>query len=550
MRTLLTTLLAFHLIVVSAQAAEAVSVIEKTERPRQEPLQGEHRGNGKIEETALDDGLDHAGEEVDSWNQHRGPRGSGVARACRPPVKLDASHVAWKTPAGRGLSSPVLAGKRIFLTAVEGGRLVTLAFDAASGKPAWRNEAPEVPIEKVHKTNSPAASTPLVDDERVYVYFGSYGLLCYDHEGRQQWARPIPTPRTLYGMATSPIGYEDSLILVLDNDANLPDSKLSQSKILAVKKSTGETAWETPRPFHRSGWSTPMIWSPDDGRDLVVLGNGRVSGYDPQTGAEKWFATGFSRETIAMPVSGGGHVFAAASMLGGVPNEQPDPQPFWEAVMRFDRNADEKLQRGEMTQHFAFPLRPELPPGHPGYGIPLPEDEARRQGRLDGMFAWVDKDKNGFWTRDEFLASMSFRRGKPMLMAIRPGGEGDVTETHVTWQLHRNIPEIPSPLFYQDRLYLVRNGGLLAAIDATNGEVRYCERLGGTGQYSASPVVANDHLYLASNRGLVSVVKTGDVFQMVHQHDLGEPVFVTPALDASTIYIRTETNLWAFRRRD
>jgi outer membrane protein assembly factor BamB len=144
---------------------------------------------------------------------------------------------------------------------------------------------------------------------------------------------------------------------------------------------------------------------------------------------------------------------------------------------------------------------------------------------------------------------MSFRRGKPMLMAIRPGGEGDVTETHVSWQLHRSIPEIPSPVFYKDRLYLVRNGGLLAAVDATNGEVLYRERLGGTGQYSASPVVANDHLYLASNRGLVSVVKTGDAFQMVHQHDLGEPVFVTPALDASTVYIRTETNILAFRTR-
>ena len=155
------------------------------------------------------DELDHARAEVDSWNQFRGPGGSGVARACRPPVKLDASQLAWKAPVARSLSSPVLAGNGIILTAVEDGRLVTLALDTASGKPTWRNEAPEVVIEKVHKTNSPAASTPLVDDERVYVYFGSYGLLCYDHEGRKQWARPIPTPRTLYGMATSPIGHED-----------------------------------------------------------------------------------------------------------------------------------------------------------------------------------------------------------------------------------------------------------------------------------------------------------------------------------------------------
>lgn len=492
----------------------------------------------------------HARAEGASWNQFRGPNGSGVALACRPPVKLDAGNVAWKTPVSPGLSSPVLAGNQIFLTGAEDGRLVTLAFDTASGKPAWRREAPKVPVEKVHEVNSPAASTPLADDERVYVYFGSYGLLCYDHKGREQWAKPIPTPKSLYGMATSPIGHGDFLILVLDNDANLPDSKLSQSRILAVRRSTGETAWETPRPFQRSGWSTPMIWSHGDGQDLVVLGSGRVSGYDPQTGAEKWFATGFSRETIAVPVSGNGHVYAAAAMLGGVPDEQPDPQPFWDSVMQFDRNGDGKLERSEMTENFAFPLRPELPPGHPGYGIPLPKNEAERQKRLDGMFASVDKDKDGFWTRDEFVASMSFRRGKPMLMAIRPGGKGDVTETHVTWQLHRSIPEVPSPVFYKDRLYLVRNGGLLAAVNAANGEILYSEHLGAPGHYSASPVVANDHLYLASNRGLVSVVKAGDVFQMVHQHDLGEPVFATPAIDASTIYIRTETNLFAFRTRD
>ena len=513
-------------------------------------FEGKDCGDWKVEETAFGDGLGHARAEVDSWNQFRGPNGSGVARACQPPVRLDAGRVAWKTPVPPGLSSPVLAGNRIFLTAVEDGRLVTLAFDTASGKRAWRREAPEVPVEKVHEANSPASSTPQVDDERLFVYFGSYGLLCYDHEGREQWARPIPTPRSLYGMATSPIGHGDSLILVLDNEANLPGSRLSQSRILAVKKSTGETAWETPRPFHRSGWSTPMIWSHGDGKDLVVLGSGRVAGYDPQTGAEKWFATGFSRETIAMPVSGRGHVYAAAAMLGGVPDEQPDPQPFWDAVMQFDGNGDGMLERGEMTGHFTFPFRPELPPGHPGYGMPLPENQAHRKARLDGMFAWVDRDKNGFWTRDEFLASMSFRRGKPMLMAIRPGGEGDVTETHVTWQLHRNIPEIPSPVFYKDRLYLVRNGGFLAAVDAANGETLYRERLGGGGQYSASPVVANDHLYLASNRGLVSVVKAADAFHMVYQRDLGEPVFVTPALDASTIYIRTETNLLAFRRGD
>ena len=117
--------------------------------------------------------------EVASWNRFRGPNGSGVAPACRPPVRLDASCVAWKTPVPPGLSSPVLAGNQIFLTALEDGRLVTLAFDTASGKRTWRREAPPVPVEKVHVANSPAASTPLVDDERLYVIRTGTNLLAF-----------------------------------------------------------------------------------------------------------------------------------------------------------------------------------------------------------------------------------------------------------------------------------------------------------------------------------------------------------------------------------
>jgi outer membrane protein assembly factor BamB len=487
--------------------------------------------------------------EADAWDQFRGPNGSGVARGCTPPVTLDERLVAWKTPVAAGLSSPVLAGKLVFLTAVEDGRLVTLAFEAASGKLAWRRQAPAVPLEAVHSTSSPAAVTPHADRERVYVYFGSCGLLCYDHEGREVWTRPIPTPKNMYGTASSPIGCGDLLVLSLDDDANLPDSKLSRSKLLAVKKATGENAWETPRPFCRSGWSTPSVWDHGDAKDLVVLGSGRVAGYDPQSGAEKWFVTGFSRETIAVPVSSRELLYASSAKIGGIADEQPDPQPFWDAVMQFDANKDGKLQRSEMTGYFAFPLRPELPPEHPGYGIPLPRDKAQREKNLDGLFASIDKNKDGFWTKDEFAASMSSRPGKPLLAAIRPGGQGNVTGTHVAWQLNIHIPEIPSPLLYQNRIYLIRNGGVLAAVDAANGKVLYSESLGASGHYIASPVAANDHVYLASDRGMVTVVKAGDTLQKVSQYSLDELIFVTPAIDATSLYIRSKTTLWAFRRQ-
>lgn len=482
-----------------------------------------------------------------SWNQFRGPNSQGVADAFRPPVKLDGRSLAWKQPLPAGLSSPVLSRGRIFLTAAEGDRLVTLALDAASGKIVWSQPAPTVPVEKVHEVNSLATPTPYVDDGRVHVYFGSYGLLCYDLDGRELWRKPIARPQSLYGSATSPIGHGDHVILVVDNDANLPDSKLSQSRMLAFKKATGDLVWETARPLHRSGWSTPTIWTHADGEDLVVLGSGRLCGYDPRTGVEKWFTTGFSRETIAQPVSGRGQIYASASMLGGVADEQPDPEPFWKAMLRFDANGDGKIARSEMTKYFTYPLRPELPVEHPGFGFPLPSNEAERNRRQEENFGRLDKDKDGFLSRDEFVATLTFRRGKPILMAVRPGGRGEITDTHVAWQLNRSIPEIPSPLFHQDRIYMVRNGGLLTCVNAIDGKIVFDQRLEGGGQYSASPVVAGGHLYLVSNRGLVSVVKAGDKFDLVHLHDMGEPGFVTPAFDPTTIYIRAQTNLWAFR---
>lgn len=496
---------------------------------------------------ALAGGDGRGGSASRDWNEFRGSNSDGVALASKAPVKIGAGSQVWKTPVPPGLSSPVLSRDRLFLTAIEQDRLATLAFDSTTGKLVWQQLAPEAPLEKVHQVNSPATPTPCADNERVYVYFGSYGLLCYDHAGREQWRKPIATPKSLYGAASSPILHGENLILVLDNDANLPDSKLSQSRILALKKSTGEVVWETARPLRRSGWSTPTIWRHDAGADLVVLGSGRVCGYDPGTGVEKWFATGFSRETIAQPVSGHGLVYVSSAMLGGVADEQPDPEPFWKAMLQFDANGNGKLEPGEMTEQFTFPFRPELPLGHPGFGMPLSADPAKRKEQQAGIFASVDKNRDGFWTHEEFLANMSFRREKPRLVAIAPGGHGDVTETHVTWQLNRSIPEIPSPLFYHDRLYLVRNGGILTAVNAADGKIIYDERVGSAGQYSASPVVAHDHLYLLSNLGVISVLATGDTFQLVHQYDLREPAFVTPAFDDTTLYVRTESHLWAFR---
>ena len=141
------------------------------------------------------------------WSRLRGPNGSGVAAGAKPPLKLDPAKPTWKVPASTGHSSPVLWGNRLFLTGIEQSRLVTYAHDKFTGKRLWKRLAPEVELERVHEASSHAAPTPVVDKDRLYVYFGSYGLLCYDHAGKLLWQRQLPVPRTLYGTASSPIAF-------------------------------------------------------------------------------------------------------------------------------------------------------------------------------------------------------------------------------------------------------------------------------------------------------------------------------------------------------
>jgi outer membrane protein assembly factor BamB len=134
-------------------------------------------------------------DKPDTWNQFRGPNGSGIRSDAR--IKIPSKeNLIWKTRLPFGLSCPVLSEDKIFLTGIEQGRLVTLALDRKSGKLLWKKKAPETEIEKFHEASSPATPTPFVDQDRLFVYFGSFGLLCYDHDGKEIWKKPIPTPKS------------------------------------------------------------------------------------------------------------------------------------------------------------------------------------------------------------------------------------------------------------------------------------------------------------------------------------------------------------------
>ncbi|MHC4498288.1 MAG: outer membrane protein assembly factor BamB family protein, partial [Planctomycetota bacterium] len=176
-----------------------------------------------------------------NWNQFRGPNGQGVAEAARIPVNFGPeSNVLWKTATPAGHSSPVIWKNRIFFTANEAANekeLVTLCANREDGKILWRQVVQAQTKVKLHAMNHPASPSPAADEKHVYAYFGTYGLLCYDHAGNEVWQRKIDTPKSKYGTATSPILYDNKLILVLDGNSGT-------SRLLAVNRDTGETAWE------------------------------------------------------------------------------------------------------------------------------------------------------------------------------------------------------------------------------------------------------------------------------------------------------------------
>src|SRR5437867_7471049 len=174
------------------------------------------------------------------WPRFRGPDGSGVADGQKPPVEFGPDkNVKWKAPAPSGLSSPIVAGDKLVITAFDDGKLYTIAYYRADGKQAWKAQAPAKQIEAYQKSEgSPAASTPATDGKRIVSYFGSCGLFCYDQSGRQLWKFEMTAAATAgdFGSGASPILVDDTVILVRDEKKD--------SKILALDAAIGSLKWE------------------------------------------------------------------------------------------------------------------------------------------------------------------------------------------------------------------------------------------------------------------------------------------------------------------
>jgi len=455
--------------------------------------------------------------EGPAWPQFRGPGGSGVADGQKPPVEFGPTkNLKWKVPAPAGLSSPITAGDKLVITAFEDGKLYTVAYHRADGKEAWRKEAPAKKIEGYFKKGgSPAAATPATDGQRIFAFFGSCGVICYDLDGKELWKFEMPTAVTAgnFGTGSSPIVTDGTVIIVRD--------ELKGSKIIALDAATGKPKWQKAR-LSPASYSTPVVWDTPKGKQVVVAGHARLIAYDLKTGAEKWSVTGIPSGCIPSPVVAEGGLFFAGYAPGGAEDEFKMPT-FDELLKKLDKNKDGAISR----------------------------DEVKKTQFEDFFDSW-DMNKDGKITRDEWDVLLKFvSEGKSTALALKAGGEGDVTKSHVLWKQTKGLPHVSSGLVYRGQFIMVRDGGLVTAYDAKSGKELYLKRALPPGQYWASPVAANGHIYFTSLDGVVTVLKAGSAkAEVVAQNPgVGERVGATPAIADNTLYIRTDGHLYAFAEK-
>lgn len=469
-----------------------------------------------------------------NWPQFRGPNCSGVADEAHPPVQFGPdTNLLWKVVVPPGISAPVIWGDHLFLTAFVSNQLVTLAYDVRNGRELWRRIAPAEKIEPCHDFSSPAASTPCTDGERVYSYFGSFGLLAYDFEGKEVWRHPFERLPSQYGTATSPIIAGGQIILQHDGDS-------TNAQLIALAPKTGKTLWESSRLLDGASYSTPMVWRHDGIEELILQGKGRVAAYDLGGGAPKWWVKGWGFSAVTTPVAGEGMLFVGGSGMGD-PSQPDDPLFDWKKLIAdFDANHDGQLALFEVPESVVWHIRKELPIDVPGNAFPM----------RSLLSAYADTDKNGIITKAEWDSMNAFAKNKfnaDRFVAIRPGAQGDSTDTHVQWETTKGLSEMPSPLFYQGRLHFLRDGGLWTVLEPKSGKrLLDRERLGTGGQAIASPIAAGGHIYTVNGAGIFAVLHAGDKLQVVAMNKLGETVRSTPAISGNTLFVRSAGHLWAF----
>jgi outer membrane protein assembly factor BamB len=251
----------------------------------------------------------------ENWPRFRGPNGTGISQDKGFPVKWSERDYAWKTPIpGLGHSSPCVWDDHVFLTSAEDDGRTRLVIDvsASTGKIRWVRRMPSE-THHINKLNSYASATPASDGQRVYVAFSKeseYCLLAFDFQGNQLWKYVLGPFESQHGSATSPIVFEDMVILGNDQDG--------PSCVVAVDSKTGELRWKAPRETKKVAYSTPFVLQ-RHGADPELIFTSWAEGFtslDARTGRLNWRANIIPQRTVGSPVYGHGMVFGSSGEGG------------------------------------------------------------------------------------------------------------------------------------------------------------------------------------------------------------------------------------------
>ena len=397
---------------------------------------------------------------ADQWTEFRGPSGTGHSDSVGLPHEWsETKNVAWKTRIhGRGWSSPVVLGKQVWLTTAtpEGRELSVLAIDRDDGHVLFDTKLFDVAKpEDTRQYNSFASPTPVIEEGRVYVHFGSYGTAALDtRTGKAVWTRRDLPCNHWRGPASSPILYKGLLIVQFDG--------YDMQYAVALDKQTGRTVWKAVRNHdygtddgdQKKGFGTPVVIEAAGRAQLISPAAKAVLSLDPLTGQELWRVRYEQHSAAARPLFAHGLVY------------------------------------------------------------------------IDTGFSKAD------------------------LLAIRPDGRGDVTETHVAWKAIKGIGAKPSPVLVGDLLYAVSDtGGVVTCLDAKTGAEVWQHRVGAAA-HSASPLFADGALYFFSEDGTAVALAPGREYLEVGRGKLDEEgVMATPAIAGKALFLRTESHLYRVEKR-
>lgn len=406
---------------------------------------------------------------AENWPAWRGLRGDGSSLEKNLPDRWNGprgENIAWKVEIpGKGHASPIVWDDRVFVVSCreESQQRLLLCLERSSGRILWQREVLRAPLEHINPLNSRASSTPATDGKLVYVTFlevdprapanttgakyanepasvGWMVVAAYDFDGNRRWMVRPGAFNSTHGFCSSPLLFEDLVIVNGDHDGD--------SYLAALKRSTGETVWKVPRKNRIRSYCPPLVRQIDGRMQMVLSGAGCVASYDPSNGKQHWIIEGPTEQYVASLVYNGKLLFMTA--------------------------------------------------GFPTFHI----------------------------------------------LAIRPDGQGNVTETHVAWQTTKGCAYVPSPIVAGGDRYLlvVSDGGIASCFETRTGERRWMERIGP--RFSASPVEAEGRVFFLSDRGVTTIIRPGPEFTLAATNELGEDCYASPAISQGRIYIRGQKNLY------